>query len=199
MPPVRLACAAFLVALGVSRVYYASRARAHPADRTPPPTPWVIHWPAYVMSTVWTSWVAAGVVVPEWIARWDAWLDWPLRHPLWSWAGIALMALGLWLFWWSHRTIGRYWSLRIQLKAKHELIRHGPYRFVRHPLYTSFFLAYLGTVLAMQSPSLLVGFPGFVGSYLIFAQAEERVLARAFGEAYQQYQREAGMFWPKFP
>ncbi len=72
----------------------------------------------------------------------------------------------------------------------------GPYRHVRHPLYTALFLGYLGTVLSLQSWALTAWFPVFVASYLLFAAEEENVLERGFGEAYRAYRRRTGMFLP---
>jgi protein-S-isoprenylcysteine O-methyltransferase Ste14 len=101
------------------------------------------------------------------------------------------------LFWHSHRTIGSYWSIRIEIKKEHRLVTRGSYRYVRHPLYTALFLGYLGTLLALQSWTLTVWFPVFIASYLLFAKEEERVMENGFGEAYRAYRQQTGMFLPR--
>jgi len=78
-------------------------------------------------------------------------------------------------------------------------LTEGHYRYIRHPLYTALFLGYLGTVLALQSWTLVAWFPAFVFSYLLFAKEEEKVLESGFGEAYRAYRRQTGMFLPKRP
>jgi len=193
-----VACALFLLLLGAARYHYFVSASAQPTDRSSPPVNWACHVPAYFVSTVWAIYVAWLVVAPLSAVKWDRW---PTSHWLGDWLGwIAIPILGtaLWLFCYSHYTIGRYWSIRVELKTEHRLVTEGPYRHIRHPLYTALFLGYLGTVLALQSWALVAWFPAFVASYLLFAKEEEKVMERGFGEAYRVYRRQAGMFLPKW-
>lgn len=187
-------CAVFLLLLGGARYYFAFTG-TQPA-RSGSAAHWTRHVPAYFASTVWTIYVAWLVFFPERVIGWDRW---PLGHSvsdLLSWIAIPLLGAGFWLFWYGHRTIGRYWGIRIQLKKAHCLVTHGPYRHVRHPLYTALFLGYLGTLLALQSWLLAAWFPVFVASYFLFAMEEESMMKHGFGEAYRAYRRHTGMFLP---
>lgn len=194
-----VACALFLLLLGAARYHYFISANAQPADRSSPPVNWARHVPAYFVSSMWAIYVAWLVVAPLPVVRWDRW---PVNHwfgDLLGWIAIPILAAAFWLFWYSHDTIGRYWSMRVVLKTEHRLVTEGPYRYIRHPLYTALFLGYLGTVLALQSWTLVAWFPVFVAAYLLFAKEEEKVMERGFGEAYRAYRLQAGMFLPKWP
>lgn len=189
--------AVFLVLLGGARYYFAF-VGAQPADRSSPPVNWARHIPAYFTSAVWSLYVAAAVLFPEQFAPWD---NWPLSHEvslLLGWIAVPFLGAGILLFWYSHYTIGSYWSIRVQIRKAHRLVTQGPYGYIRHPLYTALFLGYLGTLLALQSWALVWWFPVFIASYLIFAKEEETVMARGFGDAYRDYRRQTGMFLPKW-
>lgn len=192
----QVACAVFLLGLGAARYYYVVSAAAHLADRSKPAVSWVRHGPAYFTSTVWTVYAAWLSIAPVRPVTWDRW---PLTHPASDWFGwlaVPLLGTALWLFWYSHHTIGRYWSIGVRLKDSHRLVTSGPYRYVRHPLYTALFVGYLGTLLALQSWTLAAWFPAFVASYMLFALDEERLMERGFGDAYRVYRSQTGMFLP---
>lgn len=114
-------------------------------------------------------------------------------------AAVPLLIAGFSLFWYSHYTIGRCWSIRIRMKHAHRLVTRGPYDYIRHPLYTALLLGYLGTLLALQSRILAAWFRVFVASYLLFAKEEESIMESGFGEAYRAYRLQTGMFLPKWP
>lgn len=190
--------ALFLVLLGATRYRYVVLASAQPVDRSRSAVNRARQIPAYFASTAWVIYVAWLIIAPEQIVQWDRW---PLDHrvsDLLGWIAVPLLVAGLWLFWYSHCAIGRYWCIQVQLKKAHRLVTDGPYRYIRHPLYTALFLGYLGTALALQSWMLVAWFPAFVVSYLLFAKEEERVMESGFGEAYRAYRRHAGMFLPKW-
>ena len=192
-----LMSAAFLLFLGGTRCYYLAAARTRPGDESKPAVSRAPQLPAYIASAVWAAYVAWSVLAPPRLLEWDRW---PLSHgvsdPL-VWIAVVLLGAGLGLFWHSHRTIGSFWSIRIEIKKEHRLVTRGPYRYVRHPLYTALFLGYLGTLLALQSWTLTVWFPVFIVSYVLFAKEEERVMENGFGEAYRAYRQQAGMFLPR--
>lgn len=129
--------------------------------------------------------VAAGVCLAWFgIARFAFALSWL------PWVGLALMAAGLALRWWSIRVLAKQFTVDVSLRPDHELVRHGPYRLVRHPSYTGALLTFLGFALALGSWVALPVVMLPVG--LAFARRiriEERVLAEAFPEAYPDYAR----------
>ncbi len=73
---------------------------------------------------------------------------------------------------------------------------HGAYGIVRHPMYVSYSLFFVGLPLALLNVLLLVCIVGIPGYYMI-AREEERILIKRFGEEYRNYQKRVGMFLPK--
>lgn len=192
-----IASGVFLLLLGGTRYYFAMSASSRPTDHASPEVNWARHLPAYLSSTAWVLYVAWLIIRPFDVTYWD---NWSLSQPasvLMSWIALPFFVAGLWLFWYSHRTIGGYWSIQVELKEEHQLVTHGPYAYVRHPLYTALFLGYCGTMLALQSWMLVLWFPVFAISYLLFAEEEECVMEQRFGETYQLYRHETGMLLPK--
>jgi len=120
----------------------------------------------------------------------------PQTLPL-EWAGVALTALGIAFTFWARAHIGRNWSGRVVIKEQHELIRSGPYAFVRHPIYAGLLFALLGTALTVgewRAPIALV-----LAAFHFFQKAkrEEQFMSQEFGEQYARYCSETGMLLPK--
>src|SRR5262245_3890759 len=74
-----------------------------------------------------------------------------------AWAAAVLCIIGLTFAVWARITLGRNWSGVVTLKEGHELVERGPYRFVRHPIYTGLLTMFFATVLAL---GYLAGFAG---------------------------------------
>jgi protein-S-isoprenylcysteine O-methyltransferase Ste14 len=103
------------------------------------------------------------------------------------WAGAVLTLAGM-LFSVSARVhLGRNWSGTVTIKQDHELITSGPYRFVRHPIYTGLLLAFIGTALALAE------WRGVLAVALAFwalwrkLRIEEQWMRKQFGVAYDEY------------
>ncbi len=132
-------------------------------------------WIAFFLPLIW-------VVVPV-----AAFADYPLR-PIPLIAGIACFALGLWLFYLSHADLGTNWSITLALREKHELVTHGVYRRIRHPMYLALFLYSAGQGLVL--PNWVVGPSYFVAFALLFALRigpEERMMQEEFGKDHEAY------------
>jgi protein-S-isoprenylcysteine O-methyltransferase Ste14 len=115
-----------------------------------------------------------------------------------EWVGVGLVAAGIALCFWARWHLGANWSGTVTLKVGHELIRTGPYRSIRHPIYTGILLALLGT--AMQIGQLR-GFAALLVSWVSFyfkARREESFLTDEFGEEFAAHARRTGMFLPRF-
>jgi protein-S-isoprenylcysteine O-methyltransferase Ste14 len=115
----------------------------------------------------------------------------PIVHGL----GAALCVAGVALAIWARRRIGRNWGAPMSLRVDHELVTDGPYRFVRHPIYTGLLLAMLGSALAGQlwwAAILIVSTVYFGASALI----EERMMGRLFPLEYPQYRKRTKMLIP---
>jgi protein-S-isoprenylcysteine O-methyltransferase Ste14 len=110
--------------------------------------------------------------------------------------GLTLNAFGLVLAIWSRRCLGRYWSGKITIKVDHQLIRSGPYRLIRHPIYTALLSLYLGTAIVSGELHALIGWVLVLIAYLRKIRLEEKNLLKAFGEEYRSYQGESWALLP---
>jgi protein-S-isoprenylcysteine O-methyltransferase Ste14 len=123
------------------------------------------------------------------------WLPQPLLIQLtpvspWSvYAGYVLCILGLLFTVWARRILGGNWSSEVTFKEGHELIQAGPYRFVRHPIYTGILTMLLGTVLCEGRLGSWLGFLSIGVAFWIKLNHEERLLLRHFPEAYPGYRK----------
>jgi protein-S-isoprenylcysteine O-methyltransferase Ste14 len=108
----------------------------------------------------------------------------------WSeWLGVGICALGLVLAVWARKTLGAEWSQDVELKQGHRLVTRGPYRFVRHPIYTCHLIMGLGTAITFGE---IAGFAGcllFLLGFWIKLRQEEELLVRYFPEEYPAYKR----------
>jgi len=104
-------------------------------------------------------------------------------------AGVALAWLGIALAIWSRHLLGSNWSSVVQLKQDHELIERGPYRYIRHPIYTGLLLAFLGTALKLGDWRGLVALAIVFVSFWRKLRLEERWLGEQFGERYAAYRQ----------
>jgi len=112
--------------------------------------------------------------------------------------GLVLTAAGLGLAVWARLHLGENWSASVTIKEGHDLIRSGPYAYLRHPIYSGILLALLGTVVALGEWRGLIGFCVILISLIIKAKREEAWLAREFGGSWQEHHRHAGFLLPKF-
>jgi protein-S-isoprenylcysteine O-methyltransferase Ste14 len=110
--------------------------------------------------------------------------------PLAIWSaslGAALTFAGLAFCIWARFVIAGNWSGYVELKHDHELIVEGPYRWVRHPIYTGLLLAFIGSAWAVGEWRGVVAVAIVAASFWRKLKLEEAVMRREFGEAYDQY------------
>lgn len=128
--------------------------------------------------------------------RWMKWSN--LRLPAWlRWSGAGLGAACLPLSYWVFSTIGKNITPTVETRENHELVTNGPYRWVRHPLYSvgiSFFisLSVLAANWLMGLASLLV-----LAMLLVRLPKEEAKLIERFGNEYREYMKRTGRFFPR--
>ncbi|HTS48461.1 MAG TPA: isoprenylcysteine carboxylmethyltransferase family protein [Bryobacteraceae bacterium] len=107
-----------------------------------------------------------------------------------TFCGVLLTAAGIGFAIWARFTLGRNWSSAVTLKQDHELIRNGPYRIVRHPIYSGMLLALLGTAIGYGKVACLIGVAiAFLGFWIKW-RTEEQFMIEQFGSQYTQYRRE---------
>jgi protein-S-isoprenylcysteine O-methyltransferase Ste14 len=95
------------------------------------------------------------------------------------------------------RTLGEQWSLQARVLEDHELIRRGPYRIVRHPIYTGMFGLLLAASLAYGHwIGLLIASLVYCIGTIVRIRSEEKLLREQFGSAYEEYAREVPAFIP---
>lgn len=121
-------------------------------------------------------------------------------YPCESWmgpVGFAVALLGVAFAIWARWHLGANWSATVTLKHDHELIRSGPYRWIRHPIYT-------GMLSSIAGVAFLLGeIRGYLAFFILFfafyskARKEERFLTGEFGEEFREHLRHTGMFLPK--
>jgi protein-S-isoprenylcysteine O-methyltransferase Ste14 len=104
-------------------------------------------------------------------------------------AGLAIEAAGLFLAILARRHLGRYWSGEITIKVDHRLIRSGPYKKLRHPIYIGLLTMYAGTALVTGAWLALAGFAMALIAYARKIRLEEQNLRVAFGAEYEAYRR----------
>jgi protein-S-isoprenylcysteine O-methyltransferase Ste14 len=133
----------------------------------------------YFINPDWVSW--ARVSLPDWV----------------RWVGAVVAVACMPLLYWVLASIGNNISPVQVTRQNHQLVTHGPYRYIRHPLYSVglvFMLALsLVTALWWLAAGMLIG---FVGLWLRTSK-EEAWLIETFGDAYRNYMQRTGRFFPK--
>jgi len=102
--------------------------------------------------------------------------------------GTLTFAFALWLFRRTHLDLGKNWSVTLEIKDKHKLITDGVYRYVRHPMYSAFFLWALAQLILI--PNWIAGPAGVIGFGILYAfriGREERMMLDTFGDEYRAY------------
>ena len=109
--------------------------------------------------------------------------------------GLLLFALGLGLAIWARRVLGRNWGTPMSRKDEPELVTSGPYRLVRHPIYSGILVAGVGTAVALSWLWMIA--VALAGVYFAYsATVEERYLTEQFPDTYPQYRRSTKMLVP---
>jgi protein-S-isoprenylcysteine O-methyltransferase Ste14 len=137
--------------------------------------------------------IIAYLIEPAWMA-WGAVADLP---PWWRWIGVGPLVAGTVMAMWGLRTLGHNFAFSVSPQEGNALVRSGPYRWVRHPLYTAFFVQAVGVGLVMGS--------WFVGLMVVLlwgglawrTPIEEEKLIERYGDAYRKYIAVTGRFLPR--
>jgi protein-S-isoprenylcysteine O-methyltransferase Ste14 len=112
-------------------------------------------------------------------------------------AGTILIIPSMWLFWRSHKDLGRQFSPKLEIKESHQLITSGVYKYVRHPMYTAVLFISLSQLLLIGNwiagPAYFIGFTFL---YLVRVKREEELMLQQFGEGYAIYMKKTNRLFP---
>jgi len=137
--------------------------------------------------------VLAFAINPSWLGFAD------LPFPVWlRWLGVGIALTGFALLQWAQSTLGKSWSDTPRMMKEQTLITSGPYRTVRHPIYTAFILI-LGSTLFISS-NWLIGLC-WAGMTILEVVSrigfEEALMLEYFGNQYREYMKKTGRLLPK--
>ena len=112
-----------------------------------------------------------------------------LQTAIGAWAGMILCVAGLGFAIWARVVIGRNWSGAVTLKEDHQLVDRGPYRLVRHPIYTGILSMYIATAIVLGHLAGCIGVVIVFASFWIKLIREERVMLNQFPDEYTAYRQ----------
>lgn len=172
---------------------------------------WVIYWLVAAFNVKRTRWrqspgseslhgIPFLICTLLWLTpRWQpAWLMAPLwpRGLILPLIGTAMVAAGIGYASWARVHLGRNWSSKVVVKHDHALVRTGPYRLIRHPIYAGMLLALLGSALAVGEGRGFLAFLFALIGVLFRVYAEEARMTETFPE-YAEYKRESSALVPR--
>lgn len=111
------------------------------------------------------------------------------QSPVLGIAAVIICAAGVAFSIWARTVLGGNWSGAVTLKKDHEIIMHGPYRFVRHPIYTGYLFATLGSALAVGEIRGAIALVLVVAGIFRKMDVEERLLSKNFPDTYPEYSK----------
>jgi protein-S-isoprenylcysteine O-methyltransferase Ste14 len=114
------------------------------------------------------------------------------------WTGAAFALLGSAFAIWARLILGTNWSAAVQIKQGHQLIRSGPYKLIRHPIYTGILLILVGDALSIGEVRGVLAFVLIMIGFARKAKKEEALLAGEFGPAFEEHLQRTGFFLPRF-
>lgn len=110
--------------------------------------------------------------------------------------GVAIQTASLSLAVWARRHLGRNWSAEVRIAVDHQLIRTGPYKNLRHPIYTGVLGMVLGSAIVVNQYHALLGFVILIVAYLRKTRLEEKILLQTFGDEYDAYKHQTWALMP---
>lgn len=137
---------------------------------------------AYLLNPAWMAWGSLGL--PPWI----------------RWAGVALGLLAVPSVYWVLSNLAENVSETVLTKQRHRLVTTGPYRWVRHPLYTVGIALFASIgLMAANGFILLWAAVASIAIRVVVIPREEAHLVGTFGDDYRRYRRRTGAMWPRLP
>ena len=183
-------CIIFLIWFGV-RGYYRRKAVRHPAKSKVRP--------GFESFLVALNFI--GMTVLPLIAVFTPFLDayaFPVPDPV-RFVFLIVLALSIWLFVAAHRDLGENWSMILEIKKGHSLVKTGIYQKIRHPMYTHFWIWVIAQGIVLANGLVLAfGIAAWGLLYFLRVPKEEEMLIAEFGDGYREYMKNTGRVIPKF-
>jgi protein-S-isoprenylcysteine O-methyltransferase Ste14 len=110
--------------------------------------------------------------------------------------GYGLLVAGMLFACWARVFLGSNWSANVTLKEDHALVSSGPYRIVRHPIYTGLLVALLGTAIALGPLRCFLGVVLAAAAWKIKSMTEEAFMLQQFGDRYMRYRMQVKSLVP---
>lgn len=148
----------------------------------------------------WLLGIMGVLAIPLLIWFLSPWVDFAhVELPEWArWVGAVVCAVGVWCFWRTHVALAHNWAPLLEVREGNTLVDSGPYRLIRHPMYSAGFVVNIG--LSLLSSNWLVSAGLLVGMVLVYAVRvpdEEQMMLDAFGDQYREYMARTGRLIPK--
>lgn len=140
----------------------------------------IIAVPLYLLFSPWMFW--SHLPIPDWL----------------RWLGVGVGILSLPFLAWVQYTLGKHWAISLELQEDHKLVTSGPYRWVRHPMYSVHLVYFFTWVLVSANLLLLINY--LLTIILVFTRIpkEEQMLLDQFGDEYRSYMKRTGRLLPRF-
>jgi protein-S-isoprenylcysteine O-methyltransferase Ste14 len=124
--------------------------------------------------------------------------DYPMQF--WQpWMGTVVFALALWMFHRTHKDLGKNWSVTLEVRTEHALVTSGIYQYLRHPMYSAFWLWAIAQLLLL--PNWIAGLSGLIGFGMLYffrVRREEAMMLDTFGNEYRDYMKRSWRIIPRF-
>lgn len=119
--------------------------------------------------------------------------------PIWlRWLGTLFAFIGVVLWIYSQAMLDKYWSPQLQVQNEHKIITSGPYRVIRHPIYTSMFIWVIGLAIFTANIGFaLIALLTIIG-LILRVPKEEKMMIEHFGDEYKKYMQITGSIFPRF-
>jgi protein-S-isoprenylcysteine O-methyltransferase Ste14 len=142
---------------------------------------------------------AIGMMIVPMIYVFTPWLNsFNMALPDWGrWIGVMFFGFAVVLFWWVHKTLGENWSPILEIRKDHTLIAKGPYKYIRHPMYTQIWIWVICQWLILSN--WIVGIVGVLAwsiLYFIRLPEEENMMIEQFGQEYKDYTKKTKKIIP---
>lgn len=113
-----------------------------------------------------------------------------------GWIGAGLTLSGCAVAIWARTVLGANWSGTVTIKRGHELVRSGPYEWVRHPIYSGLLLGMAGMCLALGEVRGVLALALAFTAWISKTRTEEQFMSEQFGSEYERYRRQVKRLIP---